>query len=216
MALIPNGLSCDPVSGAEAAALRREFGIPHGAPLVVCVARLEPEKGHRTLLQALARVRAGRPDLRALIVGEGSQRQALEEAARELGIAQAVQFTGFREDARTAIAAADVFALTSPAEPFGLVLIEAMALGRPVVATDAGGPREIVVSGETGRLTPPDDPQAVADALSDLIARPDERLRMGRNGRRRYEDHYTTRRMAEQTLAVYQAALGAPQIGPRP
>ena len=208
VALVPNGLSCAAVDGEEAASLRREFGVPEGAPLVVCVARLEPEKGLLTLLQALAEVLTSRPDVRALVVGDGSQRRALQEAAGELGIAHAVMFTGFRDDARTAIAASDVFVLPSPAEPFGLVLIEAMALGRAVVATDAGGPREIVVDGGTGRLVAANDPQALASALAGLIARPAERQRMGQAGKRRYEACYTTRQMAERTLAVYDAALG--------
>ena len=211
--VVPNGLSCGAVDSAEAASLRREFGVPEAAPLIVCVARLEPEKGLRTLLQALAELLTSRPDVRALVVGDGSQRQALQEAAGELGIADAVRFTGFRDDARAAIAASDVFVLPSPAEPFGLVLLEAMALGRAVVAVNAGGPQEIVVDGETGRLVPANDPQALADTLAGLIARPAERLRMGRAGRGRYQACYTTRQMAERTLAVYKAALGADMAG---
>ena len=207
--VVPNGLSCEAVPSEKAAALRAEFGITENAPLLVCVARLEREKDVSGLLTAFREVRERVPEARALVVGEGSQRQSLEAAAQTLGIADAVQFTGFREDARTAIAAADVFVLPSPAEPFGLVLLEAMALGKPVVAMDAGGPREIVVIGETGLLVPPSDPAALAEALCRLLSSPEERQRMGAAGRRRYEECFTTTQMAQRTQAVYVQALGA-------
>jgi glycosyltransferase involved in cell wall biosynthesis len=207
--VVPNGLSCDPVSSEKAAALRAEFGIALDAPLLVCVARLEKEKDVSGLLTAFRAVRERVPEARALVVGEGSQRQRLEAATQTLGIADAVQFTGFREDARTAIAAGDVFVLPSPAEPFGLVLLEAMALGKAVVAIDAGGPCEIVARGETGLLVPPFDPAALAEALGRLLSFPEERQRMGDAGRRRYEDCFTTQQMAQRTQAVYAQAVGA-------
>jgi glycosyltransferase involved in cell wall biosynthesis len=207
--VVPNGLSCDPVPLEKAAAMRAEFGIALDAPLLVCVARLEKEKDVSGLLAAFREVRERVPEARALVVGEGSQRQSLEAAAQTLGIADAVQFTGFREDARTAIAAADVFVLPSPAEPFGLVLLEAMALGKAVVAIEAGGPREIVIAGETGILVPPADSAALAEALGRLLSSPEERQRMGDAGKRRYEDCFTTQQMAQRTQAVYAQAVGA-------
>ena len=206
--VVPNGLSCETVSPEDAAVLRAEFRIAPYAPLLVCVARLEAEKGIASLLAAFRAVGERVLDARLLVVGEGSQRQGLEAEARELGIARAVQFAGFREDARTAIAAADVFVLPSPAEPFGLVLLEAMALGKAVVAMNAGGPREIVVMGETGLLVPPDDPAALAEGLVRLLSAPGERQRLGDGGRRRYEEHFTTQRMADATRQVYERAVG--------
>ena len=205
--VVPNGLSCERVPPEKAAALRAEFGIAPNAPLIVCVARLEPEKDVGSLLTALPDVLRRFPETRVLIVGEGSLRQGLEKAALARGIAGSVQFTGFREDARTAIAAADVFVLPSPAEPFGLVLLEAMALGKAIVAVNAGGPMEIVAPEETGLLVLPSDSAALAESLTRLLGAPDERQRMGEAGRRRYEERFTTQRMADATRLVYERVL---------
>lgn len=205
--VVPNGLSCELIAAEKTAALRQEFGIAPDAPLVVCVARLEPEKDVNSLLAAFPAMKEQVPNVRALIVGDGSQRTALQAQAQQLGIAGDVQFAGFRNDARTAIAASNVFVLPSPAEPFGLVLLEAMALSKAVVAIDAGGPREIVVSGETGLLVPPSEPAALAAALGNLLASWDEQQRTGRAGRKRYEAYFTTSQMARRTEKVYRQAV---------
>ncbi len=205
--VVPNGLACDDRSLAPPAQVRAELNIPADAPLVVCVARLEPEKDIPTLLAAMQTVRETVPTAQALVVGDGSQRQALEAQVEERGLAATVHLAGFREDARAVIRAGDVFVLPSRAEPFGLVLLEAMALGRPVIATRAGGPCEIVADGETGRLVPPGDPDALASALSALLTEPETRRRLGANGLRRYRERYTAERMAEDAVTVYRRAL---------
>ncbi len=205
--LVPNGMSGVEASPEAAAGIRREFGIGPGTPLIVCVARLEREKDILTLLRALPKVRVGVPDVRLLVAGEGAERAALEAAVQELGIADAVQFAGFREDARAAIAAADVFVLPSLEEPFGLVLLEAMALRRPIVATAVGGPLEIVVNGVTGRLVPSAQPAALASALQELLTDSEMRHKMGISGYERYLENYTAQRMAEGTLSVYRSVL---------
>ena len=205
--VVPNGLACDDRSLAPPAQVRAELSIPADAPLVVCVARLEPEKDIPLLLAAMETVRETVPTAQAVVVGDGSQRQALEAQIEERGLASSVHLAGFREDARAVIRAGDVFVLPSRAEPFGLVLLEAMALGRPVIATRAGGPCEIVADGETGRLVPPGDPDALAGALSALLTEPETRRRLGANGLRRYRERYTAERMAEDAVAVYRRAL---------
>lgn len=205
--LVPNGMSGVEVSPEAVAAVRREFGIGLDTPLIVCVARLEREKDILTLLRALPEVQASVPDVRLLVAGEGAERASLEAAVQELGIADAVQFAGFREDARAIIAAADVFVLPSLEEPFGLVLLEAMALRRPVVATAVGGPLEIVVDGVTGRLVPPAQPAGLASALRELLTDPEGRQKMGALGYERYLENYTAQRMAEGTLKVYRSVL---------
>jgi glycosyltransferase involved in cell wall biosynthesis len=123
------------------------------------------------------------------------------------GLSEAVRLLGFRSDVLALINAADVFVLPSPAEPFGLVLLEAMALGKPAIATQAGGPLEIVVPEETGLLVPPSSPEALAEALSRLLADAQLRQSMGQKGRERFCAHYTARRMAHDMVAVYQQAL---------
>ncbi len=115
---------------------------------------------------------------------------------------------GFRSDVSALMAACDIFVLPAPAEPFGLVLIEAMALGKPVIAAAAGGPLEIVADGETGLLFEPGNAGSLAGAMRRLLADPDLRRRMGIAGRRRYAQKFTARRMAEKMQEVYRGVTG--------
>ena len=128
-----------------------------GSQIVGVVARLEPEKGHPTLLEAWPLVLRAVPDAYLLIVGEGSRRDALEAQARELRIAHRVVFTGRRDDVPAVTAALDVAVLPSYREAQGLVILEAMALSRPVVASNVGGIPEMIEDGVTGLLVPPHD-----------------------------------------------------------
>ena len=115
---------------------------------------------------------------------------------------------GFRSDVSALMAACDIIVLPAPAEPFGLVLIEAMALGKPVIAAAAGGPLEIVADGETGLLFEPGNAGSLAGAMRRLLADPDLRRRMGIAGRRRYAQKFTARRMAEKMQEVYRGVTG--------
>ena len=114
---------------------------------------------------------------------------------------------GYRNDPLSIMRAGDLFVLPSLAEPFGLVLLEAMALGKPVIATNAGGPREIVRPGETGMLVPPATPAALAEAICSLIAAPAQALRMGEAGQDAVPGCYTRERMARATAALYRQAV---------
>ena len=105
------------------------------------------------------------------------------------------------------MSACDIFVLPAPAEPFGLVLIEAMALGKPVIAAAAGGPLEIVADGETGLLFEPGNAASLAQAIKRLLADPELRQRMGKAGRKRYEEHFTARRMAEKMQEAYTRSV---------
>ena len=116
-----------------------------------------------------------------------------------------IYLLGFRSDVAALMAACDIFVLPAPAEPFGLVLIEAMAMGKPVIAAAAGGPLEIVADGETGLLFEPGDAASLAAAMRRLLENPDLRQRMGQAGRRRYEEMFTAQRMAENMAAVYES-----------
>ena len=207
--IIPNGISIPKgESTLDATRVRREFGIPAEAPLIVCVARLEREKDIPTLVAAMARVAGEQPTARCLIVGEGSARRELERQLTRTRLEKTVILTGFRPDSISFIDAADVFVLPSLAEPFGLVILEAMALGKPVIAANAGGPREIVLHGETGLLVEPSQPDDMAAGLVRLIGDPVTRNRMGERGRLRFFEKYTTLQMARATLGVYEQALG--------
>jgi len=212
--VIPNGIF-DPRETSLAApdAVRRKLGIDPDAPLIVCAARLEPEKDVSSLIAAMGKVRVAHPAVRCVVAGEGSREESLREQIRATGLKETVELLGFRTDALALIAAGDVFVLPSLAEPFGLVILEAMALGRPVVATRAGGPREIVIDGRTGLLTPPQDPEALAGAICGLLAQPDYRQELALAGRQRFLEQFTAQRMAAQTLEVYRLALSRVRHG---
>jgi glycosyltransferase involved in cell wall biosynthesis len=149
--------------------LHEEYGLPEDAPIVGVVARLEPEKGHPTLLEAWPIVVAAVPQATLLVVGEGSRRGELEAMARELGVADRVVFTGRRDDVPAVTAALDVAVLPSYREALGLTVLEAMALSRPVVASNVGGIPEMIEDGVTGLLVPPRDAGALAAAIIRLL-----------------------------------------------
>ncbi len=204
--VVPNGIT-PPLADGQAD-VRAKLGIDTDVPLVTCVARLEHEKDIASLVQAMAEVTREMPRACCIIAGSGAERDALRAQIARLGLEQSVRLLGFRPDAPDVIAAADLFVLPSLAEPFGLVILEAMALGKAVVATSAGGPLEIVVPGQTGLLAPPAAPHELAQAILRLLRDPDGRAAMGRQGQARYAAHFTAARMAQQTLAVYRQAAG--------
>jgi glycosyltransferase involved in cell wall biosynthesis len=193
-----------PIPGGEDAL--RALGVPDGAPVVGNVAALTDHKDHPTLLAAAARVLEAMPQARFVIVGDGERRRALEAQARTLGIDGRCIFTGFRDDVDRLLPAFTVFCLSSHQEGLGTSLLDAMAFCRPVVATAAGGIPEAVEDGVTGRVVPPRDPVALAEALHALLADAPLRAAMGRAGRRRFEEHFTASRMVDETLGVFGEA----------
>ena len=203
--VVYNGVDPSP---ADANGLREELRIPDDAPLVVEVGRLADVKGQRELLEAVADL----PSARAVFVGDDLERggeyaRELERHAAELGVSDRVVFAGQRDDAARVLAAADVLALPSWTEGLPLVVLEAMAQGRPVVATPVGGTPELVADGETGLLVPPRDPRALADALTRILRDPELRRRMGEAGRRRVEERFSAARMAQEVLAIYDEVV---------
>jgi glycosyltransferase involved in cell wall biosynthesis len=168
--LIYNGVDLDRYDHQEpCCTLRDEYGMEPGSQIVGVVARLEPEKGHQTLLDAWPYVLRQVPDAYLLIVGEGSRRDALEQQAAANRIAHRVVFTGRRDDVPAVTAALDVAVLPSHREAQGLSILEAMALSRPVVASDVGGIPEMIEDGVTGLLVPHDQPKALAAAIVRLL-----------------------------------------------
>jgi glycosyltransferase involved in cell wall biosynthesis len=185
----------------------RALGVPSGAPVVGNIAALVDHKDHATLLRAAALVQSTRPDVRFVIVGDGERRPALAALTRSLGLETTVIFAGFRDDVDALLPAFDVFCLSSHLEGLGTIVLDAMAFGRPVVATAAGGIRESVVDGVTGCLVPVRDPQALAAALLTLIADPERASAFGRAGRQRFEERFRAERMVSETLAVYKELM---------
>ena len=150
--------------------LHDDYSIPESSPIVGVVARLEAEKGHRTLIDAWPLVLAAHPEAWLLVVGEGSERDSLEAQAASLGVSGRVVFTGRREDVPAVTAALDISVLPSYREAQGLSVLEAMALGRPVVASEVGGIPEMIEDGISGLLVPPNDAGALAEAVIRLLS----------------------------------------------
>jgi glycosyltransferase involved in cell wall biosynthesis len=189
---------------------RRPAGDPLRRPTVGVVARLAPQKGHAVLFDALPAVRQVVPDLHVRLVGheELSTTAELRSRAAARGVEDIVTFEGFRADVADVLADLDVFVLPSLWEGFGLVLLEAMAAGRPVVASAVGPIPEIVVDGVTGLLVPPGDPAALADAITRLLLDPELAAAYGRAGRARVERELRVETMVARTEALYDELLG--------
>jgi len=185
-----------------------ETDVPDAAPdgrLVVEVGRLAEVKGQRTLIDALAQL----PGVRALLVGEdleqgGAYRAELEREAERRGVSERVELTGYRADAPALMGRAAVVALPSTTEGLPIVLLEAMARRRPVVATPVGGVPELVVPGETGLLVPPGDAGALADALRTLLDDPELARRLGEAGHARVRERFSARTQEDRVLAIYE------------
>lgn len=181
-------------------------------PVVVCVGRLNSWKGQEVLIDAIARLRARGIEVRAELVGsvfreETQFERRLRAQVDDLGIAEHVDFLGERRDALEIVGRADIAVVPSTRpEPFGMTLVEAMALGRPVVATAAGGPAEIVTDGVDGLLVPLRDPVALADALQRLIEDPAFARSLGINARSRAAD-FTSVMMTTKVLGCYESLL---------
>jgi glycosyltransferase involved in cell wall biosynthesis len=180
-----------------------EYGIPEGAPIVGVVARLEAEKGHRTLVDAWPEVLAAVPDAWLLVVGEGSERDALEAEAASLGVSERIVFTGRREDVPAITAALDVAVLPSYREAQGLSVLEAMALGRPVVASNVGGIPEMIEDGVTGVLVPPNDCDALAAAIVRLLEDHPYADMIGKRGHDLVHDRFCIELMVNSIEAIY-------------
>jgi glycosyltransferase involved in cell wall biosynthesis len=208
------------LSDSQEREVRREHGLPPAGPLLLCVGRLDPQKGHPYLIEAMHDVVARFPDVRLLIVGaaqQGSEEYvaALREQAAAQDLAGKIVFAGERQDVPRLMAACDVFVLASQWEGFGLVFAEAMAAGKPVVGTSVSAVPEVVADGETGILVPPRDAGALAAGLLRLLGDPAERRRMGRNGYDRVRARFAAGRMVDETLAVYEE-VRAGRAGGRP
>ena len=193
---------------------------PEGvAPVLLFVGRLAAIKGLLVLLDAVAALRPRYPDLQLVLVGDGPDRARLEARAAEPDLAGAVRFTGYRAQAEVAddLAACDVFVLPSFAEGVPVVLMEAMAARRPVVATRVAGVAELVEDGASGLLVPPGDPVALTAAIDRLLADASLRGRMGTAGRAVVEAGFVAHDEAARLLRLMQAwRCGAPRPGLRP
>lgn len=211
---LAEGLDLDTWSRTSALRdIRGELGIAATTPVVGFVARLDPWKGLDVFLDAAAQVKLRSPDAIFLIAGDApagfeAYRDRMIARAAKLGLTDHVRFLGWRyrmDDIPALMASLDVFCHTSvQPEPFGLVIIEAMAMGCPVIAARAGGPTEIVTHGVNGLLTPVRNVVALADAVCTLLAQPEHRRALSDAGRARVEQHYSVPIFQAQLAQLYQ------------
>jgi glycosyltransferase involved in cell wall biosynthesis len=209
--VVRNGIDVedfDLVTVAASARARRRVLAPGGGPLLGFVGRLTPQKDPLAFVQALARVRRVRADVGGVIVGDGPLREDVERAVRARGLDSCCRVLGARDDVAALLAALDVFVLTSVSEGLPFVILEAMALERPVVATAVNGVVEVVEPDVSGRLVARGDGDALARAVLDTLADADRARAMGRAGRRRIEADFTASRMVRETEALYLDVLG--------
>jgi glycosyltransferase involved in cell wall biosynthesis len=208
--VIPNGVDLSRFAGpVPPSSVRAEFGIPADAPLVGVIARLEAEKGHRFLLDAWPAILRASPDAWLLIVGEGSEADALRAQAASLPhrAAGRVVLTGRREDISSLTAELCVAVLPSLREAQGISILEAMARRVPVVATAVGGIPEVITSGTDGLLVPPGDAAALADAIVRLLSDSALRDRIGAAGYRTVVERYSIDAQVKRTEVVYDEEL---------
>jgi glycosyltransferase involved in cell wall biosynthesis len=218
-AVIPNGVDLSRFAApAPTSSVRADFGIPVEAPLVGVVARLEAEKGHRILVAAWPSVLRAAPDAWLLLVGEGSEADALRAQAAALGrsVAERIVFTGRREDISALTAQLSVAVLPSLREAQGISILEAMARRVPVVASAVGGIPEVITSGVDGVLVEPSDPDALACAIGELLANGDLRRRIGEAGYRTVAERFSIDAQVRRIEAVYDEELARAGVLLRP
>src|SRR3954466_15620797 len=201
---VHEGIDLGHVDAAPPADLHADLWLPHNSPIVGNVAALVPHKGQRHLIEAAAMVIQKVPDARFVIAGEGELRLSLERQIKEHHLEKHVFLPGFRPDILSVHKAFDIFVMSSVTEGLGTSLLDAMACGKPIVATTAGGMPEVVADGDTGILVPPRDDAALAAAIVKMLKDPALRGAMGEAGMRRVREHFSAERMVQDTLDVYR------------
>lgn len=222
--LIYNGIAApEPASAEELRSVREQFGLAPGTPVLGTVSRLAAPKSHAPdshkrisdALVAMKQVLNVEPAARLIIVGDGPDRQFLEERASELGMRSSVHFAGFQHRTRPFVECMDVQLLPSRTEGLPLVAIEGMFASRPIVATDVGGSNEVVVHGKTGFLVPVGDSRALARRSLELLANPDLRKRMGSAGLERARSQFSVGRYIAEVASLYEELLTKSGAGRR-
>ena len=188
---------------------------PAGPPVLVCVARLHPDKDHETLFKSFQLVLKKFPEARLWLVGDGLKRSALQGWVGGNFPPGVVEFLGVQRDVRPCLRQASLFVLSSIREAMPNAILEAMASGLPVVATRAGGVPEVVREGETGLLVPPRNPEALGKAICSSLANPAQLFALGQAGLRRAQEEFSFEAMVRRHEAVFDRLIRQKISGPR-
>lgn len=204
------------ISSATPGAFRKEYGIEPDTPLVGMVSRMIPWKGHRDFIRAAVEVKKSLPRARFVIVGDivrkryRHYREELKDSVRKLGLDGSLIFTGVRQDIPNIMSDLDCLVLPSSSpEPSGRVILEAMAISKPVVATDHGGPRELVIPGVTGMLVPSRDHRAMATAIRSLLQNKQVAAKMGSEGKKKIEQFFSLNGHVRKVERIYHTLLNS-------
>ena len=209
---VHEGIDVEHAAAAERVNLHEVLWLPRHAPVVGNVAALVPHKGQRYLVEAAHLVVQVVPDARFVILGEGELREHLQRQVHEHRLEKHVLLPGFRTDILGCIKGFDLFVMSSVTEGLGTSLLDAMACGRAIVATSAGGIPEVVEDGVTGTIVPPRDPRAMAAAIVALLSDEGRRRAMADAGLARVRARFTVERMVAATASVYERAAGRPHV----
>lgn len=208
--IIHQGIEMPKSGSAEITAVRTELGLNSSVgPVIGHVARLTAAKDQDVLLRAFARVHESLPAARLVMVGDGELRDRLVGLAADLGLGESVRFVGFRSDVQRLLPAFDLFVLSSHEEGLPISLLEAMAAGRPAVATSVGCIPDLLRNGAAGVLVPPHSPEELADAILNLLSDSSARAAYAQAGRREVEARFSLKKMLQCYEALYREAVGS-------
>ncbi|MEE8422927.1 MAG: glycosyltransferase, partial [Thermodesulfobacteriota bacterium] len=201
---IYNGIDPTLYDDQSVSGFRASLNIPEKTKVIGMVANLIHYKGHKFFIRACAKIKSMRADVVFLLIGEGPMRIELEKLTKELGLEEDVVFLGRRSDISPLLSVMDVFVLTSLEEGFSNAILEAMAAGKPVIATDVGGNSEAVIHGKTGLLVPSMDSNSLADAINNMLCEPEMAEKMGEAGRERIVGEFSMNAMVRNMEHLYK------------
>jgi glycosyltransferase involved in cell wall biosynthesis len=208
--IIANGIAFERFEAVDGnGKLLSELGLSDRDTLIGTIGRLVPEKGYRHLLASARNICAKRPDAKVLFIGDGPQREELENAVRQTGLEDCVRFLGVRRDIPEILALLDVFVLPSITEGLPMVLLEAMAAGKPIVATEVGDIPKVIQADQSGLLVPPANEDALSDALLALIEDTERANRLAARAREEVVLKFSGQKMVDDYISVYDELLNA-------
>jgi glycosyltransferase involved in cell wall biosynthesis len=208
--VLPNAIDLDRLElphGFDRHEARRQLGGTTDGPLICVIARLTPDKGHALLIEAASRLVSRYPGARYVFVGTGVEQERLQTLAHDLGLGETVRFLGVRDDVPQIVGASDLFVLPSLNEGLSLAMLEAMAIGTPVVVTDVGGAPDVVEPGHTGWIVPPGQPTQLAAAIDEALRDPDRASALARRAQQLVRSEFAVAKHVERLEAIYRSVL---------